>query len=450
MKAIFVASAIRRCGGGPGLLLALLVVGVFVVPSRAVEVFIDATRGEIKKIPIAVYTFNDVLQTPGQSPTEVLKADLRRSLLFDVFELEPLGIKAVVNSKPPEESIRRAGEAGLAAQVWGLIKPRDPKAKVVEAVMEGTLYDGMRGGEVGRKLYAGPPQMIRAMVHRLADELVFHYTGEPGIARSRIAYVSEKNGTKELFLMDYDGYHPVQVTHDGSLSLAPSWSPDKRHLAFVTFREGDETQIHELDLMTGRRRTLVAFPGLNITPEWSPTGEELAFATTKDGNSEIYKMVRDGKFVRLTDHRAADLAPAWSPTGREIAFTSDRSGSPQIYLMSAEGTNVRPLTYEDRHGRYNTAPAWSPKGNWIAYVCRDERSVLKICLIRPDGQQSRRLTTGEGSHESPSWSADSRHVAFSSTRDGKRNIYIINFDGTGLERLTNNGSFNDDPAWSVP
>ena len=316
--------------------------------------------------------------------------------------------------------------------------------------MEGTLFESSRG-EVGRKRYVGSPEVVRHMVHRLADEIVFHYTGEQGIARSQIAFVSERDGAKELFVMDYDGYNRRRLTFDVSLNLAPAWSPDRRRLAFVSYRKGNDPRIEELDLITGARRPLVAFPGLNITPEWSPSGEELAFATSKDGNSEIYKVDKYGKrFERLTDHGAADLAPTWSPTGRELAFTSDRGGTPQIYLMSADGTNVRPLTYRDQQGSYNTAAAWSPKGDWIAYVCRDERRILKLCLISPDGQQWRQLTTGSSNDESPAWSADGRHVAFSSTRNGRRDIYMINTDGTGLERLTTGGTSNEDPAWSAP
>jgi len=424
-----------------GALLAVL--AIFVVSSGAIEVFIDANRGAIQKIPIAVYTFKQGLALNGQAPTEVLKADLRRSLLFEVADLEKLGIKGEVNSDPDPGAIQKAGAAGLAVQVWGSILPRGR-----DAVMEGTLYDFTRGEIVGGKRFIGSPEVIRYMAHRFADELVFHYTGEEGIARSRIAFVSQRGSAKELFVMDYDGYNARQVTFDESLNLAPAWSPDKRRLVFVTYREGDDPKIQELDLTTGKRRTLVSFLGLNITPEWAPNGEEMVFATTKDGNAEIYKVDKDGKrFERLTNHRAADLAPTWSPTAREIAFTSDRGGTPQIYLMSADGTNVRRLTFE---GSYNTAPVWSPKGKWIAYVCRDDRRFLKICLISPDGQERQLLTSGSSNDESPSWSPDGRHVAFSSTRSGKRDIYIINVDGTGLERLTANGAFNDDPAWSLP
>ncbi len=382
-----------------------LLLSVFAVRSSAIEVFIDASRGAIQKIPIAVFPFKEGIALNGQAPIEVLKADLRRSLLFDVADLEALGIKGAVNSDPPQEAIQKAGDAGLAVQVWGEITPRG-----ADAVMEGTLFDFTRGEKVGGKRYVGSPDVLRYMAHRFADELVFHFTGEQGIARSRIAFVSERDGSKELFVMDYDGYSPRQVTFDASLNLSPTWSPDRRRLTFVTYREGRDPQIQDLDLLTGVRRTLVSLPGLNITPEWSPSGEELAFATSVDGNSEIYKVDKGGKrFERLTDHWGADLAPTWSPTGREIAFTSDRGGGPQIYLMSSDGTNVRRLTYE---GSYNTAAAWSPKGNWIAYVCRDERRLLKLCMITPDGQQVRRLTSGPSKDESSSWSADGRHLGF--------------------------------------
>lgn len=430
--------------------LACLVVVVMlgaVWPSGAVEVFIDATRSEVKKIPIAVFTIKDLLRTNGYSPTEVLKADLRRSLLFQVTDLEALGINGEVNSRPADEAIRKVGEAGVSVQVWGQVEPRT-QVGAQEALMQGTLFDFMRMEVVGTKRYVGGTGSVRIMLHRLADELVFQYTGEQGIARSRIAFVSERDGAKELFVMDYDGFNIRQVTFDAFLNLAPTWSPDKRRLAFTSYRGGADPKIEELDLATGRRRVLVDFAGLNITPDWSPGGEELAFATTKDGNAEIYKVDKDGKrFERLTDNKSADLAPSWSPTGRELAFTSDRGGTPQIYLMGADGANVRRLTFE---GAYNTAAAWSPKGNWIAYVCRDDRSRLKLCLISPDGQQSRQLTSGAGHDESPSWSADGRHVAFSSTRSGKRDIYMVNVDGTEMERLTTSGGFHDDPAWSAP
>jgi len=284
------------------------------------------------------------------------------------------------------------------------------------------------------------------MVHRLADEIVFRYTGEPGIARTKIAYVSEQAGARELYVMDYDGYAPRQVTADGFLNLMPRWSPDRRFLVFTVYRSRLTQDIDMIELATGKRLTLVSLGGLNITPAFSPDGNDLVFATSQDGNSELYKLdTRTKVLQRLTNNSAGDLSPSWSPTGREMAFTSDRGGGPQIYLMSADGSNVRRLTFA---GDYNAAPAWSPRGTWIAHVCRTQKREYKLCLISPDGQQSRQITTGPGVDDSPSWSPDGRHLVFSSTLEGKSHIYMINWDGTELERLTSGGIHHSSPSWS--
>src|SRR2546425_5883435 len=114
-----------RCPAGPqALLMALAGSAVFAVTTGAVEVFIDATRGAIQKIPIAVYSFKSATPVPGQPAADVLKADLRRSLLFNVADLERLRIRAGENSQPPAEALQKAGEAGLPEQVWGTLLPQ--------------------------------------------------------------------------------------------------------------------------------------------------------------------------------------------------------------------------------------------------------------------------------------------------------------------------------------
>jgi TolB protein len=284
------------------------------------------------------------------------------------------------------------------------------------------------------------------MAHRFADELVFRYTGEPGIARTKIAYVSELGTARELFVMDYDGYDPRQLTADGFLNLMPRWSPDRRFLVFTTYRNRNTQDIDMIELATGKRWTLVAQGGLNITPALSPDGKALAYSSSHEGNAELYRLDTHTKAVqRLTTNAAGDLSPTWSPSGRELAFTSDRNGGPQIFLMSADGSNVRRLTFD---GDYNAAPAWSPRGNWIAYVCRTPKKEYKLCVITPDGQKHLQLTTGLGVDDSPSWSPDGRHIVFSSAVDGKSQIYMINADGKDLERITFTGIHNSAPSWS--
>ena len=417
-----------------------------ILESGAEDVFMEATRPDFQKIPIGVFGFRNGSNqdTSGEKAADVLRADLRRSLIFSVADLPKLGIK--LNGKWEKDAVdkrlaQHASEQGISVLVWGKVS-----AKEADVLLDGYVYDGGSGDVVADRRYIGSSSVLRQMTHRLADELVFRYTGEQGIARTKIAFVSEQNGGRELYVMDYDGNGPRQVTADGFLNLMPRWSRDRRFLIFTSYQERTKQHIDMVEVATGKRWTLISLPGLNITPALSPDGSSLAFATSQDGNSEVYKMDTNTKaFQRLTFHASGDLSPSWSPTGREIVFTSDRGGGPQLYVMSADGSNVRRLTYE---GDYNAAPAWSPRGNWIAHVCRTEERQYKLCLVSPDGQKRIRLTSGHGVDDSPSWSPDGRHLVFSSTGEGKSHIFMINSDGTDLERLTSGGIAHTSPAWS--
>jgi len=428
---------------GVAMALAGLGVGGILLESDAADVYLEATRPDFQKIPIGILGFQDgtVPSRPGREAAEVLAADLRRSQVFDVTDVSKLGITLTGASAPDRQKLKQAIESGIKVLVWGTIGTRDP-----DYLLDRFVYDGSVDSIGSAKRYVGSTKLLRQMAHRLADELVARYTGEPGIARTRIAYVSEQKGARELFVMDYDGHSPRQVTADGFLNLTPQWSPDRKFLVFTSYQSRTRQNIEIVELATGKRSPLVSLAGLNITPALSPDGTKLAFATSQDGNSEIYTMDLETRTLqRLTVHSAGDLSPSWSPTGKEIAFTSDRGGGPQVYLMSADGSNVRRLTFD---GDYNAAPAWSPRGNWIAHVCRSEQRLYKICLISPDGEKRVRVTSGPGIDDSPSWSPDGRHLVFSSTTGGKTHLFMINSDGTALEQLTFSGTHNSMPAWS--
>ena len=255
----------------------------------------------------------------GARVAEVLKADLRRSQIFAVADLVKLGIKIdekVDLLNGAEQALfKQATDNGIAVLVNGKMG-----AQGADLVLDGYAYDVGSAEAVIGKRYVGAPPTLRLMAHRLADELVFQYTGEPGIARTKIAYVSEQRGGRELFVMDYDGYAPRQVTADGFLNMTPRWSPDRRSLVFTAYRNRRSQTIDMIELATGKRRALVALAGLNITPALSPDGNYVAFATSQDGNAEIYVLdTRTNALQRLTFHTAGDLSPFWSPAGRELA-----------------------------------------------------------------------------------------------------------------------------------
>lgn len=432
-----------------GLLLVAGAVGI--LESGAADVFLEATRPDFQKISLGVVGIKNVGGPDwlGGRIEEVLKKDVKRSLVFDLVDLPSVGIKGHDLGAGIEGGakavFKQATENGVSVLVWGkaALKGTDKEADVN---MEGFVYDSGSDEVVGGKRYAGSSSVVRLMAHRFADELVFRYTGEPGIARTKIAYVAEHGTARELFVMDYDGYDVRQITADGFLNLMPRWSPDRRFLVFTSYRNRNTQDIDMIELATGKRWTMISLGGLNITPSLSPDGNFLAFASSHEGNSELYRLdTRTKALQRLTVNPSGDLSPSWSPTGRELVFVSDRGGAPQVFLMSSDGSNVRRLTFE---GDYNAAPVWSPRGNWIAYVCRTPRKEYKLCVISPDGQKRMQLTTGSGVDDSPSWSPDGRHLVFSSTADGKSQIYMINADGKDMERLTFEGTHNSAPSWS--
>jgi len=162
---------------------------------------------------------------------------------------------------------------------------------------------------------------------------------------------------------------------------------------------------------------------------------------------EIYVMNRDGSGVRrLTNHPAYEATPTWSPNGAQIAFTSDRTGKAQIYIANAaDGSNVRRLTVSESEADRAT---WSPAPfNEIAYAARTSANGFDIKVHDLAASTVKQITFGEGSNESPAYSPNGKHLAFTSTRAGGTQVFTIGRDGRGLKQLTRSGN-NQTPAWS--
>ena len=211
-------------------------------------------------------------------------------------------------------------------------------------VLLGRVYDLTNGRLILGKRYAGNYSLARRIAHTWSDEVVLFFTGERGIARTQIAFTSDRtgDGNKELYLMDYDGANQRRITGHRSLTFAPTWTRDGDGLAYVSYYEGPPS-MYWIDIDSGQKRPLLVDDSSVMTPTLDPTGRRVAFARSLRGNWEIFSVDRNGQGARqLTNSRAIDTNPDWSPNGRQIAFTSDRSGSPQIYVMDADGTNSPP------------------------------------------------------------------------------------------------------------
>jgi TolB protein len=310
-------------------------------------------------------------------------------------------------------------------------------------VFDGKVYDVRSERFIVGKRYQADKAGLRLVAHKMADELMKLH-GEKPIFTTKVAFVSNRDGNDEIYMMDYDGANPTRITFNKIKDYMPAWSPDQRTIAFTSYRAGN-AGLYLRNIYEGTE-TLVSAKGTNYAGAFSPDGKRLAFCSsmTQEGNAEIYVLELNGmKTRRLTYNSGTDTSPSWSPTGREIAFTTDRLGSPQIYVMDAEGSNVRKVSFG---GNYHDSPAWAPTGDRIVYVSRVEnRFDLYVLNLRTN--QIVKLTESNAFNECPSWSPDGRHVMFSSNMSGSIQIYSIDYDGANLKRLTDRGE-NKLPNWT--
>jgi TolB protein len=305
------------------------------------------------------------------------------------------------------------------------------------------------------KEYGGTASNPRLFAHTIADEIHQQQRQLRGVARTKLAFVSDRNrqrldGTvenrevKEIYVADYDGANQRRLTVSRQLNLNPSWAPDSRSLAYTTYRPNPDifiSRIYEGVLQNPTRGV-----GTNYVPVFSPDGKQLAFMSARDGNPEIYVMNADGSNIRrLTNHPAGESSPTWSPSGSQIAFTSDRTGKAQIYVVNIDGSNFRRLTVDESEA---DRPTWSPAPyNEIAFAGRTSGSGFDVKVYELSTGVTRRLTNGEGTNESPAFSPGGRHIAFTSTRAGRTQVYTIDRLGRDLKQITRDGS-NQTPAWS--
>ncbi len=410
--------------------------------SQAVDVFLNVMAGGGKKLNIAIPEFTLVAGNDAQGLRkripEVAGADLRFSALFSVVSgTSPL---PAADPETTRKMLTEFAASGAHAALHGLLTLKGERAEA-----EIRLYDLTNPDQrlIASKRFDLPAADGRRLAHKIADDVVYQFTGEPGIADTKIAYVRGASSAKELYAMDYDGAAPTRLTVTDSINLSPVWSPDTRSLAFTSYMRG-YPYLYRLFAFERRPIQLLAgFLGINTSPAWSPDGRLVALTLSKDGNPEIYVLnVVTGVTRRLTTHPALDTEPAWSPTGREIAFVSDRAGAAQIFVMDAEGANVRRLTAEG----FNTQPRWSPKGDAIAYTSRQGNH--DIWVINPDGSNARRLTAGPGMNESASWAPNGRHLVFQANRLGGWQLFTMLADGSEQQPLTRGGGDFTSPSWS--
>ena len=393
---------------------------------------LELTQGMNAALPIGVDSFGTAPQALNMN--SVIQHDLALSGQFKLIQAVP----------------------GSAMGLW--------KAAGADSVVAGKVYrldggrfsvhvelkDAVAGGKslLTRDFEVSSTE-LRPLAHFISDLVYEKLTGEKGIFSTRIAYVLVQQGSRgarySLEVADADGENPQSLLVSSEPIMSPSWSPDGRKIACVSF-EKKRSQIFIIDLETGSRRLVTSFPGINGAPAWSPDGRSLAVVLSHDGSPKIYSVdLQSGNMKQLTFGASIDTEPRFSPDGRSMIFTSGRGGSPQVYRLSLQSGDITRLTFE---GNYNARASYTPNQARLVMLHRESQGFTIAAQDLINGRLDIISGRGTAVDEAPSVAPNGRLVLYASREQDKGILGIVSIDGRIHMRLPSAQGDVQEPAWS--
>jgi TolB protein len=422
-------------------LAMLILLLAFPAGAEEIDIRVQGSAGGDLRVAVQRFASDDFAVEHVDPFDRDLVAALGIAASFEIVDpaafLEPRDVRDFENDSIVCENWRGIGADVL---VEGRLERRRASVRV-----RYRIWDVGRCRMQGRAGYIeAEPDRVWLAARRLADEVALRFTGRRGTSSTQLAFVSDRNGNKEIYLMEADGSRKRAVTKNGRINLFPAWSRDSDQLLYTSYRSGRS------DLWTVSRGSrpggrLIDLPHEKYRGIFGPADGQVTIVMNDNGNTDLFVGRKDGRGLRrLTRSRAIDVSPTWSPDGRQLAFASDRTGTLQMYVRDQSSNEIRRLTFE---GNYNASPAWSPTGEWIAYAARTGNN-FDLYLIDPESGYTKPLMIHPRGDEHPVWSPDGRKVAFTSDRRGRKDIYVVDVDGRNLRRLTDGFGNCSSPAWS--
>ena len=420
------------------LLLTLMLFGLAV---HAAELTIEINQGQDNPTAIAIVPFDIGRLSLPENVVPIVNGDLKRSGLFDPLPREDM-------LSQPHERKEVFFRDWNALDVEFLVVGKIKRAAENRLEIQFELFDVLKQKRVMVEKVSGAEAQLRDMAHNISDRIYEQVTGVPGAFNTRLVYVSaasreEKRLNFRLMRADSDGAREKLILESEEPILSPTWSPDAREIAYVSFESG-RPAIYRQNLATGERDKLTNFRGLNSAPAWSPDGKKMAMVLSKDGSPDIYVMdLASKQLKRLTRNSAIDTEPGWAPDGQSLIFTSDRGRKPQIYKVTLATGLIERLTFE---GDYNARASMRHDGKGLIMVHRSD-GAFHIAELDFKSERTTVLTR-TSLDESPSLAPNDSMIIYATQQNRRGILAAVSVDGNVKYILPATNRDVREPAWS--
>lgn len=445
--------------------------------AAAAPLVVNIDNPNFRKLVVAIPDFklpldaDDQLKRLAKEGPEELGRLLNFSGLFNIMANAGFQEIMTKQAQQPIGSLAPSGLEGIDLPSWKAIGVESLTVGELSREAPKELTIALRTIDInqgklilGKKYSKVAPEQFKKVMAKYADRLLEAYTGKAGIFSSKLVFVgrANKGQAKQIYISDFDGADAHPITTGAAPHLSPAWSRDGKYVTYTTFEDGGaDLAIYEVS--SGKKRKLSASKGVDSGSNWSGNGKLVAFSIMQEGEADIFTVLPDGsKSKALIRGSGLDVDPTFSPDGKMMAFVSGRFGNPHIFVAdlkwdgdtSVRVTGDKRLTYA---GWYNATPSWSPDSDKIAFAGYDrDTDRFDLFMVNPDGTNMERLTIRAGDNERPSWSPNGQMIVYHSNRTQGRDVksvaqlYVMNRDGSAQRQLATGLYESQTPQWGPP
>ena len=404
------------------------------------ELVLEITKGSDNPYSLALISF-DGSETKINEVSNIVKNDLNRTGEFRILDN-----KQLLSIPTNEDNLNYSDFKllGIDYIVMGSLEEEDTSN--ISAVYK--IFSVQKESQLRTSTVYGVPNKLKQLAHYISDGIYEEITGLKGVASTRLLYVTEEfsGGISQfkLNVADADGSNEQMLLRSNEPIISPSWSPDSKKVAYVSFETG-MAKVFIQNIATGKREIVLENKFQISSPSWSPNGKFMSLTLYQDRNAEIYILnLKNKNLTRLTNHYSIDTESSWSPNGSKIMFTSGRSGSPQLYEINLKKFNAKPqrISFE---GDYNAKGSYLPNGEGVVFVHR-KNSNFQIALKYFNENFVRPLTNSQ-LDESPSISANGNVIIYAISENETGLLAGVTLSGARFRLPISKGEVRE-PSWS--